>query len=61
MYPLIACSGSDPETIDTGTIPTRYATIIENKTLLLGGTHRITYDIDRDMLWRCTYYSSFPA
>ena len=44
--------GSDPETIDTGTIPTRYRSILENKTLLLGGHHRITYDMDRDMLWR---------
>lgn len=59
IYPLIvSCSGSDPETIDTGTIPTRYATILENKTLLLGGVHRITYDIDRDMLWR--YNHSLP-
>jgi hypothetical protein len=45
-------AGSDPETIDTGTIPTRYQAILDNKTLLLGGHHRITYDSDRDMLWR---------
>jgi hypothetical protein len=45
-------TGSDPETIDTGTIPSRYETILRNKTLLLGGHHRITYDMDRDMLWR---------
>jgi hypothetical protein len=45
-------SGSDPETIDTGTIPSRYQAIIVNKTLLLGGKHRISYDMDRDMLWR---------
>ncbi|KAF8513480.1 serine dehydratase alpha chain-domain-containing protein [Gautieria morchelliformis] len=49
---LLGMEGSDPETIDTGTIPTRYATILENKTLLLAGSQRITYDIDRDMLWR---------
>ncbi|KAF8518032.1 serine dehydratase alpha chain-domain-containing protein [Hysterangium stoloniferum] len=49
---LLGLEGSDPETIDTGTIPCRYATIVENKTLLLGGTHRIHYDMDRDMLWR---------
>lgn len=44
--------GSDPETVDTGTIPSRYADILQNKNLLLGGSHRITYDMDRDMLWR---------
>ncbi|KAI0255797.1 serine dehydratase alpha chain-domain-containing protein [Lactifluus subvellereus] len=43
---------SDPETIDTGTIPLRYTAIQTNKTLLLGGKHRISYDMDRDMLWR---------
>lgn len=49
---LLGLEGSDPETIDTGTIPSRYNTILENKTLLLAGTHRIKYDMDRDMLWR---------
>ena len=44
--------GSDPETIDTGTIPSRYAAIQTNKTLLLGGKHRISYDMNRDMLWK---------
>lgn len=44
--------GSDPETIDTGTIPSRYDAIVTNKTLFLGGKHRIAYDMDRDMLWR---------
>jgi len=49
---LLGLEGSDPETIDTGTIPSRYAAIQTNKTLLLGGKHRISYDMDRDMLWR---------
>jgi Serine dehydratase beta chain len=44
--------GSDPETIDTGTISSRYTAIQTNKTLLLGGKHCISYDMDRDMLWR---------
>jgi hypothetical protein len=44
--------GSDPETIDTGTIPSRYTAIQKNKTLLLGGKHPIAYDMNRDMLWR---------
>jgi hypothetical protein len=49
---LTHLSGSDPETVDTGTIPSRYADILQNKNLLLGGSHRINYDMDRDMLWR---------
>jgi len=49
---LLGLEGSDPETIDTGTIPSRYAAIQTNKTLLLGGKHRISYDMNRDMLWR---------
>ena len=51
-YELTYIPGSDPETVDTGTIPSRYADILQNKNLLLGGSHRITYDIDRDTLWR---------
>ncbi|ETW78941.1 hypothetical protein HETIRDRAFT_387140 [Heterobasidion irregulare TC 32-1] len=49
---LLGLEGSDPETIDTGSIPARYAAILENKTLMLGGKHRIHYDMDKDMLWR---------
>ncbi|KAF9449936.1 L-serine ammonia-lyase [Macrolepiota fuliginosa MF-IS2] len=49
---LLGLEGSDPETIDTGTIPSRYTAILETKSLMLGGHHRIHYDMDRDMLWR---------
>ncbi|KAF8196657.1 L-serine ammonia-lyase [Mycena galopus ATCC 62051] len=49
---LLGLEGSDPETIDTGTIPSRYDTIVTAKSLLLAGHHRIHYDMDRDMLWR---------
>ncbi|KAF7370789.1 hypothetical protein MSAN_00712400 [Mycena sanguinolenta] len=49
---LLGLEGSDPETIDTGTIPSRYNTILTGKSLLLAGHHRIHYDMDRDMLWR---------
>ncbi|KAJ7132041.1 L-serine ammonia-lyase [Mycena epipterygia] len=49
---LLGLEGSDPETIDTGTIPSRYDTIVKGKSLLLSGYHRIHYDMDRDMLWR---------
>lgn len=51
-HPTHLPTGSDPETIDTGTIPSRYAAILETKSLMLGGKHHITYDMDRDMLWR---------
>ncbi|KAJ7746952.1 serine dehydratase alpha chain-domain-containing protein [Mycena maculata] len=49
---LLGLEGSDPETIDTGTIPSRYDTILQRKSLLLAGYHRIQYDMDKDMLWR---------
>ncbi|KAJ6625025.1 serine dehydratase alpha chain-domain-containing protein [Mycena sp. CBHHK59/15] len=49
---LLGLEGSDPETIDTGTIPSRYQSILTTKSLLLSGHHRINYDMDRDMLWR---------
>lgn len=49
---LLGLEGSDPETIDTGTIPSRYTSILASQSLLLGGKHPIKYDMDRDMLWR---------
>ncbi|KAK0446636.1 serine dehydratase alpha chain-domain-containing protein [Armillaria borealis] len=49
---LLGLEGSDPETIDTGTIPSRYDSILTSKSLYLGGHHRIHYDTDHDMLWR---------
>ncbi|KAJ1306861.1 hypothetical protein OPQ81_007846 [Rhizoctonia solani] len=49
---LMGFEGSDPETVDTGTINSRYDAILENKSLNLGGVRRIKYDMDRDMLWR---------
>jgi len=49
---ILSTLGSDPETIDTGTIPSRYSSILSAKSLLLGGKRRIHYDMDRDMRWR---------
>ncbi|KAF8633243.1 hypothetical protein AX15_001439 [Amanita polypyramis BW_CC] len=49
---LLGLEGSDPETVDTGTIPSRYADIVTNKKLLFGGQHSVHFDMDRDMLWR---------
>ena len=44
--------GSDPEDIETATIPSRYAFIQEQQVLHLAGRHRIEYIMERDMLWR---------
>ncbi|KAH0836625.1 serine dehydratase alpha chain-domain-containing protein [Lanmaoa asiatica] len=49
---LLGLEGSDPETIDCGTIPSRYEAILLNKSLHLGGKRPIHFDMDRDMLWR---------
>ncbi|KAG8903911.1 hypothetical protein FRB99_002568 [Tulasnella sp. 403] len=49
---MMGFQGNDPETIDTGTIASRYAAVLENKTLLLGGTRRIRFDMEKDMVWR---------
>ncbi|KAN0088511.1 Serine dehydratase alpha chain domain containing protein [Tylopilus felleus] len=49
---LLGLEGSDPETIDCGTIPSRYEAILVNKSLHLGGKRPIHFDMDRDMLWR---------
>ncbi|KZS94390.1 L-serine ammonia-lyase [Sistotremastrum niveocremeum HHB9708] len=49
---LLGLEGSDPETISTGTIPSRYEAILSNKSLVLNGTHHVHYDMDRDMIWR---------
>ncbi|KAJ3782875.1 serine dehydratase alpha chain-domain-containing protein [Lentinula aff. detonsa] len=49
---LLGLEGSDPETIIPTTIESRYNNILTDKSLLLGGDHRIHYDMDRDMLWR---------
>ncbi len=51
-YRLTFIIGSDPETIDAGTVNSRYDTILASKTLMLNGSHRIDYDMDRDMIWR---------
>src|SRR5258708_3329459 len=51
-YRLTFIIGSDPETIDAGTVNSRYDSILASKTLMLNGSHRIDYDMDRDMIWR---------
>ncbi|KAH7105821.1 serine dehydratase alpha chain-domain-containing protein [Auriculariales sp. MPI-PUGE-AT-0066] len=49
---LLGMEGSDPESINTGTIGPRYDAIRELKVLTLGGVQRVNFDMDRDMLWR---------
>ncbi|CEL61781.1 L-serine dehydratase OS=Streptomyces coelicolor (strain ATCC BAA-471 / A3(2) / M145) GN=sdaA PE=3 SV=1 [Rhizoctonia solani AG-1 IB] len=44
---LMGFEGSDPESIDTGAINSRYDAILLNKSLNLGGVRRIKYDMDR--------------
>ena len=38
------------ETIDCDTIQPRYDAIVADKVLILGATHRIEFDIRRDMV-----------
>ena len=48
---LLGLEGSDPETIDCGTIPSRYDAILNNKSLHLSGKRPIHFDMDQDMIW----------
>lgn len=49
---LLGLEGCDPETVETDSIQPRYDSIVNDKTLLLGGSTRIQFDMDRDMVWR---------
>jgi hypothetical protein len=44
----------------TSTINSRYDAIVANSSLLLGGTHRIVYSMDADMLWRMDALPTHP-
>lgn len=44
----------------TSTINSRYDAIVDNSSLLLGGTHRIVYSMDADMLWRMDALPTHP-
>ncbi|GAA6056797.1 hypothetical protein JCM3770_002804 [Rhodotorula araucariae] len=48
---MMGLQGDDPETIETTTIQSRYASILETGHLQLNGSHSIAYSHDRDMLW----------
>ncbi|SCV74362.1 BQ2448_6794 [Microbotryum intermedium] len=49
---VLGLEGEDPETIEPSTIQSRYASILQTHHLTLAGEHSITYDQDKDMLWR---------
>ncbi|GAA5958823.1 hypothetical protein JCM21900_003936 [Sporobolomyces salmonicolor] len=48
---MMGLEGSDPETIETSSISSRYASILAHSRLNLAGTHSIRYSHERDMLW----------
>jgi hypothetical protein len=47
----LSLTGSDPETIETTTIASRYASILSTHRLTLGGTHAVSYAHEKDMIW----------
>lgn len=49
---MMGFEGSDAETIDTSAVGSRYQAILDNQILMLNGTHRIKYDMERNMVWR---------
>jgi hypothetical protein len=48
---IMGLEGSDPETVETSTIASRYEAILSTHRLTLDGTHAITYSHAKDMLW----------
>ncbi|KAL8276426.1 hypothetical protein RQP46_011178 [Phenoliferia psychrophenolica] len=57
---MMGLEGSDPETIETSTLSTRYDAILAAKHLQLNGTHSIKYDMDKDMIWRVEPLATHP-
>ncbi|BGP02740.1 L-serine dehydratase [Rhodotorula toruloides] len=57
---MMGLEGSDPETIETSTVNSRYAAILETGRLQLNGTHTISYSHDKDMLWRMEPLPAHP-
>ncbi|KAG8946651.1 hypothetical protein FRC04_011545 [Tulasnella sp. 424] len=49
---MMGFQGNDPETIDTGTISSRYQAVLTNKVLMLSGKKKIKFDMEKDMVWR---------
>ncbi|GAA5899193.1 hypothetical protein JCM6882_009280 [Rhodosporidiobolus microsporus] len=48
---MMGLEGSDPETIETSTIASRYSSILSTSRLTLAGTQSIAYSHQKDMIW----------
>ncbi|GAA5977814.1 hypothetical protein JCM11641_006081 [Rhodosporidiobolus odoratus] len=57
---LLGLEGSDPETIETSTIASRYSAILSTNHLQLNGSHTIAYSHRKDMQWSMTPLPTHP-
>ncbi|SEO58649.1 L-serine ammonia-lyase [Aquisalimonas asiatica] len=48
---LLGLEGADPETVDPDRLPRRSAAIIDEGELILGNSHRVAFDANRDLLF----------
>lgn len=55
---MLGLLGELPETIDSETIAKKTATIINEKSLLLGGKTKISFDVDTDIVFHCDKFLS---
>ncbi|KAI9499705.1 L-serine ammonia-lyase [Zychaea mexicana] len=55
---LMGIEGEAPDEVDTLTIPSRINDIKTNKSICLDGTHRISYDYDKHMVFN--YFKTLP-
>lgn len=55
---LMGIEGESPDKVETSTIKSRVKDIETNKSIRLDGTHRITFDYDKDMVFN--YFKTLP-
>ena len=55
---LMGIEGESPDKVETSTIRSRVKDIETNKSIRLDGTHRITFDYDKDMVFN--YFKTLP-
>ncbi|KAI9481533.1 MAG: L-serine ammonia-lyase [Benjaminiella poitrasii] len=55
---LMGIEGESPDKVETSTIRSRVADIKSNKSIRLDGTHRISFDYDKNMLFN--YFKTLP-
>jgi L-serine deaminase len=55
---LMGIEGESPDKVETSTIQSRVKDIETNKSIRLDGTHRITFDYDKDMVFN--YFKTLP-